>query len=179
MSIATDVSRIKGNITAALAAIANKGVTVPDGSTSDALAALIESIEAGGGGTKVVTGTFTLAEDQTEYYYPSVDYSSLIIEGETEETVRKRLAVVVSISDPNSEFYDVGTYCFAQVPINLYGTGGGFSVGYGGGYHDSVYSGTITLTESTPLRLKFGTSNEQIGKAGYTYRYWIWRAFDI
>lgn len=50
MSIATDVSRIKGNITAALDAIADKGVTVPDGSTSDALAGLIASIEAGGGG---------------------------------------------------------------------------------------------------------------------------------
>lgn len=49
MSIATDVSRIKGNISAALAAIADKGVTVPAGSTSDALAALIASIEAGGG----------------------------------------------------------------------------------------------------------------------------------
>ena len=50
MSIATDVARIKGNITAALAAIADKGVTVPEGSTSDALAELIASIEAGGGG---------------------------------------------------------------------------------------------------------------------------------
>ena len=50
MSIGTDVARIKGNITAALAAIADKGVTVPDGSTSDALAGLIASIEAGGSG---------------------------------------------------------------------------------------------------------------------------------
>lgn len=58
MSIATDVSRIKGNITAALAAIADKGVTVPDGSTSDALASLIASIEAGGG-AGIATGSFT------------------------------------------------------------------------------------------------------------------------
>lgn len=69
MSIATDVSRIKGNITAALAAIADKGVTVPDGSTSDALAALIASIEAGGGsGLEIANyyvfgGSFTPAED--------------------------------------------------------------------------------------------------------------------
>lgn len=49
MSIATDVSRIKGNITSALAAIADKGVTVPDGSTSDELASLIASIETGEG----------------------------------------------------------------------------------------------------------------------------------
>ena len=62
MSIATDVSRIKGNITAALSAIADKGVTVPDGSTSDALASLIASIEAGGGGGKVACGTFRLSE---------------------------------------------------------------------------------------------------------------------
>lgn len=68
MSIATDVSRIKGNITAALAAIADKGVTVPDGSTSDALASLIASIEAGGGVLQnnrlavVASGSFTVSE---------------------------------------------------------------------------------------------------------------------
>lgn len=73
MSIATDVSRIKGNITAALAAIADKGVTVPDGSTSDALASLIASIEAGGGGVKIGNftivnyGSFQLAEDVSSY----------------------------------------------------------------------------------------------------------------
>lgn len=68
MSIATDISRIKGNITAALAAIADKGVTVPDGSTSDALASLIASIEAGGGGgAKIATGSFTPAEDCNHY----------------------------------------------------------------------------------------------------------------
>ena len=68
MSIATDVSRIKGNITAALAAIADKGVIVPDGSTSDALAGLIASIEAGGVDlgdyfTDIFIGTLTPAED--------------------------------------------------------------------------------------------------------------------
>ena len=67
MSIATDVSRIKGNISAALAAIADKGVTVPAGSTSDALASLIASIEAGGGGGcgeyEISTGIITPAEN--------------------------------------------------------------------------------------------------------------------
>ena len=51
MSIATETARIKGNVASALAAIAGKGVTVPDGSTSDAMAGLIEAIQAGGGGT--------------------------------------------------------------------------------------------------------------------------------
>lgn len=67
MSIGTDVARIKGNITAALTAIADKGVTVPDGSTSDALAGLIASIEAGGGGSGIVytSGTLTFASSTT------------------------------------------------------------------------------------------------------------------
>lgn len=75
MSIGSDVARIKGNIAAALDAIADKGVTVPDGSTSDALASLIARIEAGGGGTNidwrgfpVLTGTFTPSTDITSDY---------------------------------------------------------------------------------------------------------------
>lgn len=65
MGIATDLSRVKSNITAALSAIADKGVTVPDGSNSDALAELIASIEAGGGGYEVTYGLITPAEDST------------------------------------------------------------------------------------------------------------------
>ena len=80
MSIATDVSRIKGNITAALAAIAEKGVTVPDGSTSDALAGLIASIEAGGGDygpfSKIIAGTFTPAKDTISIQLPDVCYTT-------------------------------------------------------------------------------------------------------
>ena len=49
MSIQTQIDRISGNVSAALSAIVEKGVTVPDGSTSDALAELITSIEVGGG----------------------------------------------------------------------------------------------------------------------------------
>lgn len=66
MGIASDWARIKGNINAALTAIANKGVTVPDGSTSDALAELIASIETGGG-MKVCCGTFTPVENTVTY----------------------------------------------------------------------------------------------------------------
>lgn len=54
--IASKLGVEKTNVTAALAAIAEKGVTVPDGSTSDALAGLIASIEAGG--AKVALGTY-------------------------------------------------------------------------------------------------------------------------
>lgn len=49
MSIVTEISRLKSAKSAIAAAIAGKGVTVPDRTMLDGMAALIESIEAGGG----------------------------------------------------------------------------------------------------------------------------------
>lgn len=71
MGIATDLARIKGNITAALAAIADKGVTVPDVSTSDALAGLIASIETGGSSSsiRVEQGSVTFTTNTTSYTF--------------------------------------------------------------------------------------------------------------
>lgn len=67
MSVQTEIDRIAGNVTAALAACADKGADVPSGSTSDDLAAIIAAIEAGGGGGGpfAAWGTYTPAEDQT------------------------------------------------------------------------------------------------------------------
>ena len=62
MSIATEISRIKSAKSAIAAAIAGKGVTVPDGTMLDGMAALIEAIEAGGGEVNVSTGSFTPVE---------------------------------------------------------------------------------------------------------------------
>ena len=72
MSVQSEITRISGNITAALAAIADKGVNVPDGSNSDALAELIASIEAGGGG-----GNKTLAYGE---FTPAIDCGAIEIE---------------------------------------------------------------------------------------------------
>lgn len=78
MSVQSEITRLSDNVTAALAAIADKGVTVPDGSNSDSLAALIAAIEAGGGSdnvdlsgfpniSKVKTGSFTLTSNASIY----------------------------------------------------------------------------------------------------------------
>lgn len=88
MSIATEKARIKGNVDAALAAIAGKGVTVPDGSTSDALEGLIKAIQAGGGANCIVHGTYTAASAQyiayhmfsgTSPWLPAPSYNSGVI----------------------------------------------------------------------------------------------------
>ena len=78
MSIATEISRLKSAKSAIAAAIAGKGVTVPSGTLLDGMAALIESIEAGGGGsfdlsnflqniTDVISFSFTPTRDGGSY----------------------------------------------------------------------------------------------------------------
>ena len=67
MSIQTDLTRIKNAKAAIKAAIEGKGVTVPDGTLLDGMAALIESIEAGGGGGDFTLGEFTLAANTMKY----------------------------------------------------------------------------------------------------------------
>ena len=65
MSIQTEITRIESAKTALATAIEGKGVTVPEGTKLDGMAALVDAISAGGGG--VVTGSFTQAETHNIY----------------------------------------------------------------------------------------------------------------
>ena len=56
-TISSEISRISGNVSAALTAISNKGVTVPSGSNSDDLADLIGQISTSGGDGVIITDT--------------------------------------------------------------------------------------------------------------------------
>ena len=81
MSIQTELTRITNAKAAIKTAIEGKGVTVPDGTLLDGMAALIESIAAGGGGgvdispwADMVTFSITPSEDLTG----SIDFTSFI-----------------------------------------------------------------------------------------------------
>ena len=65
MSIQSEITRLESAKSAIAEAIAGKGVTVPDGTLLDGMAALIEAIEAGGGigETQKVNGSFTPASN--------------------------------------------------------------------------------------------------------------------
>ena len=66
MSIQTELTRLTNAKAAIKTAIEGKGVTVPDTTLLDGMASLIESIEAGGGGSgNFATGTFTTTDDIT------------------------------------------------------------------------------------------------------------------
>ena len=65
MSIQTELTRITNAKAAIKAAIEGKGVTVPDATLLDGMASLIESIEAGGGGSGYIVESHvvTFAEE--------------------------------------------------------------------------------------------------------------------
>lgn len=71
-NLETKIGRIRNNVTSALAKIAEKGVTVPEGAGSDDLEGLIDAITGGGGGgalpagiSAIDSGTYTATEDKT------------------------------------------------------------------------------------------------------------------
>lgn len=74
MSIVSEVKRLKDAKTAIQTAIEGKGVTVPDATMLEGMAALIDSIEAGGGSSDYIieTGTITFAESYKPYSTPLV-----------------------------------------------------------------------------------------------------------
>ena len=58
MSVQSEITRIESAKTSIATAIEGKGVTVPEGTLLDGMAALIESIEAGGGGEENLFGAY-------------------------------------------------------------------------------------------------------------------------
>lgn len=156
MSIQTQIDRISGNVSAALSAIAEKGVTVPDGSNSDALAELIAAIEAGGGASgfaKVATGTIT----------PSSNTSLLQVSHELGQTPDVSI-VYCKASAPSSGVFS------SIVRLD----GKYFNVGKSGStfYGHSGLAGSVSGSTNLIFPARITSSQSLYFAAGHTYL-WI------
>lgn len=78
MTIQSEITRISGNVSDALDAISNKGVTVPAGSNSDDLADLINAIPSGSGSAISITDT-TDSHGGTVRTISAVDLSGITV----------------------------------------------------------------------------------------------------
>ena len=76
MSIQTELTRLTNAKAAIKAAIEGKGVTVPEATLLDGMAALIESIQTGGGDFSpfsiITWGTYVPAEDEKSFSIPNL-----------------------------------------------------------------------------------------------------------
>lgn len=177
MSIQTELTRITNAKAAIKTAIEGKGVTVPDGTLLDGMAALIESIEAGGGeknlfGTYFETGSIIPASDITTDYTIQFQKNFSNIQGNTNDP---RYMFVLWCSIPPG-------YTSVEIPKNslawvFFGRRGkSRSIVYGqylsssGSVNNLTYSGEIGDNGIDEFTLYCTTSKKLV--AGYVYN-WI------
>lgn len=172
MSIQTQIDRISGNVIAALSAIAEKGVTVPDGSNSDALHELILSIEAGGGLptglSKVAFGTVT----------PSYNVSSVKITHGL--GVAPNFAILFGTSGmPSGSYHMIATYVLYKSSSSVtYANASGYNssndLSIGGIYKTVSTSSALTDTTCTFSKSSYyaGTTSQSAMFSTSLYR-WI------
>ena len=77
MSISSEITRISNAKTAIAQSIANKGVTVPSGTKIDGMAALIDSIQTGGGGAVQPSKALTVTSNGITTITPDVPYDAI------------------------------------------------------------------------------------------------------
>lgn len=171
-----------------VAAIEGKGVTVPSGAKLDALAALIESIQAGGDGSNIIVGSFILTEDLTTgsplyidvnfpkdefplMYCVFEDTSGLRYNDVSHTLPRARYVIAArTYSWQDTEYYPASGYNVAGIYTMKYigglvtHTNNGYSVSGG------VYGSMDISLESNQIRFK-ATENGAPYLVGRTYRY--------
>ena len=132
----TNLTTEQANITAALAALAEKGVDVPAGSNSNALAGLIAAIEAGGGSVSI--GDVTLAESgnsiELEHNLGAIPNKAVLIRGANGVAKTRQTLFVVSekktgarcVYSGSSSTVNVTTGISAYFQVDAYKINGDF-----------------------------------------------------
>ena len=161
MSVQTQIDRLESAKAAIKTAVEGKGVTVPDGTLLDGMAALIESIEAGGGGN-IVAGSFTPTSNMKTF---KVDHNL-----NTED-----ICFVVFMSDNKS-------YAERGVVYSSFIDGKKSWVIYN--YNESNYYITIFGNANVPTYTKDSVYltaffYDSVFISGSTYTYFVWKNGEV
>ena len=135
MSIQTELTRLANAKAAIQTAIEGKGVTVPDGTLLDGMAALIEAIDAGGGGggvlptpfTNITTGTFILASLSYCNKYPITHGLGIVptlfaVYNDVDVSRSGSVAYIIYLAHSNTNTSGLGAYADSKnsVKTNLF-----------------------------------------------------------
>ena len=160
MSISADLTRLQNAKAAIKTAIEGKGVTVADSAKLDAFAALIDSIEAGGGGD-VFISTFTPATNVTSYTVANpiggTTLGILAIANDFGTILGTSKGIAIAYENKNIGYGSRG-YMYASsgsFNVNIpYHSAGGYviksitndTIELQGGYYNSVFVAGVTYT---------------------------------
>ena len=174
MSIQTELTRLTNAKAAIQTAIEGKGVTVPSGTLLDGMAALIESIEAGGGSGNFATGTFTTTDDIT---------SNVVINHNL--GVKPKFIIILCTDDTTYSVYkpkQLSFYYLYQYDSKKYGhkyqAPNSSTVGYNYGGVDISDSGTVDAwhkvnVDETTFTLKQANIHSTYGIGASKSFFWI------
>lgn len=176
MSIQTELTRITNAKTAIKTAIEGKGVTVPDGTLLDGMAALIEAISSESNGAIIEEGTFTPEKDLT---------NAKIYSERFKQTLKLPMYMLVrpilntaSIKDMEEAFLFVVEYFPVEIPssgltkitFNVYACG--YSKTYSQEAADyAQYYKYLSETDKKNGLLYLFNNIELVFKASTTYRW--------
>ena len=167
MSIQTELTRLTNAKAAIKAAIEGKGVAVPDATLLDGMAALIESIEAGGG-VQYATGTFTPTQttglnlpykiEHNLGYVPDAFFWWSVIYNASYNLIG--IVMRYKYLSPHESGVQFGSYVAGKGASN-------------------VYEGSITKYQPTTneIWIRSGTQNHKVG-AGQTYNWIAFRGLE-
>lgn len=191
MIIQTELTRITNAKAAIKAAVEGKGVTVPDGTLLDGMAALIESIQAGGG-AEIATGSFTNIRQENysirithglgripkiviilwdDITLHSVNGTNLYIggfayqDGEFNNSVK-----MLSVNPIYQNSYMISLFCCKLNDVNYYN---GFDIrGRSPGKYCSIYNvNENTFSVDTRLNTMDESTNRHYFATGGTYKW--------
>lgn len=154
MSVGTEISRLENAKAAITTAIAGKGVTVPSGTKLDSMAALIDSIQAGGGanellewfgGSKYYTTTVTPTSNTTQITITPDDATILdspkfLLVTQDIPAARNVVQTRAIARAPSESSYVSSVIIFSIGRVFAY------SFTYVNAYGDSVYNTTSSAT---------------------------------
>ena len=167
MSIQSELTRLTNAKAAIQTAIEGKGVTVPSGTLLDGMAALIESIEAGGGAAKYSYGSFTPSETTVLTKAYAIEHNSGFVPD------------VFIVAKSNSTFVPYSIRFSASFPHSLF-TGEAINYssysGHTFGWGQAVYNhavGTVSIGKEITSTVAYICSNAANNKvvAGETYQW--------
>ena len=160
MSIQTELTRITNAKAAIKTSIEGKGVTVPNGTLLDGMAAMIDSIEAGGGGN-IVAGSFTPTSNmntfKVNHNFNTKDICFVVFMSANKAYVARGVLYSLFVGKRKSWMvYNTEASYFTQI----FGNAG---------------NPTIT-TESVDIT---GFFNNSVFIGGSTYTYFVWKEGEV
>lgn len=116
MSISSEISRLGGNISDALDAVDDMGGTVPNGATSDDLAAAILSIPQSGGGVASDVFWVDVLLDLQTMSISSIShtYSEILAAYNAGKIIKTRSTYYISVSEYEQTIGELRTYLITQ-----------------------------------------------------------------